>query len=253
MTASFGARATERLATLRRHQPTGPLMCMELWNGWFDHWGGHHHTTPVAEAAAELDALLAAGASVNLYMFHGGTNFGFTNGANDKGVYQPIVTSYDYDAPLDEAGNPTAKYHAFREVIARHAPVPDPPPPARPAPEFAVPLGDPVRLLDAPERWGNWERHDEPPTFESPVSATLYLPDATVWLTGSASGSRWVEDDRDVHGLGAVPVVPLDLTALYASYTKRLSMLNGLLVAGIEFILSPVVSVMQPPDPTPSL
>ena len=167
MTASFGARATERLATLRRHQPTGPLMCMEFWNGWFDHWGGHHHTTPVAEAAAELDALLAAGASVNLYMFHGGTNFGFTNGANDKGVYQPIVTSYDYDAPLDEAGNPTAKYHAFREVIARHAPVPDPPPPARPAPEFAVPLGDPVRLLDAPERWGNWERHDEPPTFDA--------------------------------------------------------------------------------------
>ena len=57
-------------------------------------------------------------------MFHGGTNFGFTNGANDKGVYQPIVTSYDYDAPLDEAGNPTPKYWAFREVIAKYAPVP---------------------------------------------------------------------------------------------------------------------------------
>ena len=94
-TASFGSRATERLATLRRHQPTGPLMCAEFWNGWFDFWGAHHHTTGAAEAAAELDELLAAGASVNLYMFHGGTNFGFTNGANDKGVYQPTVTSYD--------------------------------------------------------------------------------------------------------------------------------------------------------------
>ena len=66
-------------------------------------------------------SLLAAGASVNFYMFHGGTNFGLTNGANDKGRYLPIVTSYDYDAPLDEAGNPTDKYFAFRDVIARYA------------------------------------------------------------------------------------------------------------------------------------
>jgi beta-galactosidase len=146
-TGSFGSRADERLATLRRHQPTGPLMCSEFWNGWFDHWGEHHHTTPVAEAAAELDALLAAGASVNLYMFHGGTNFGLTNGANHKGTYHSHVTSYDYDAPLDEAGFPTEKFFAFREVIARYAPVPDEVPEARrPAPtsvtsfDLAVPL-----------------------------------------------------------------------------------------------------------------
>ena len=114
-------RDPERLATLREHQPTGPLMCMEFWDGWFDWWGGHHHTTDPADAAADLETLLAAGASVNFYMFHGGTNFGLTNGANDKGRYLPIVTSYDYDAPLDEAGNPTAKYFAFRDVIARYA------------------------------------------------------------------------------------------------------------------------------------
>ncbi|MFD1149908.1 glycoside hydrolase family 35 protein [Saccharothrix hoggarensis] len=166
-TASFGSRAAERLATLRRHQPTGPLMCSEFWNGWFDHWGAHHHTTSAADAAAELDALLAAGASVNLYMFHGGTNFGFTSGANDKGVYQPTTTSYDYDAPLDEAGNPTAKYHAFREVIARYHDVPDEPPPvAAPAPELTAALTDPVFLLDAPERWGVPERHDALPTLD---------------------------------------------------------------------------------------
>ncbi len=57
-------------------------------------------------------------------MFHGGTSFGLTSGANDKGTYAPIITSYDYDAPLDEAGHPTAKYWAFRDVIARYAPVP---------------------------------------------------------------------------------------------------------------------------------
>ena len=166
-TASFGSRATERLATLRAHQPTGPLMCAEFWNGWFDYWGAHHHTTPATDSAAELDALLAAGASVNLYMFHGGTNFGLTSGANDKGVYQPTITSYDYDAPLDEAGNPTAKYHAFREVISRYHDVPGPlPPPARPAPRFTTPLRAPVSLLETPRRWGVWQYHESLPTFD---------------------------------------------------------------------------------------
>jgi beta-galactosidase len=177
-TASFGSRSTERLATLRAHQPTGPLMCSEFWNGWFDHWGAHHHTTSAEESAADLDALLAAGGSVNLYMFHGGTNFGLTNGANDKGVYQPLVTSYDYDAPLDEAGNPTAKYHAFRDVIARYHKVPDSvPPPAQPAPTPTALLRDPARLLDAPQRWGTWQTHDRLPTFDelTPIPQLVLL------------------------------------------------------------------------------
>ncbi|MCY7289349.1 MAG: beta-galactosidase [Cryobacterium sp.] len=123
-TASFGSRANERLMTLRTHQPSGPLMCAEFWDGWFDHWGGIHHTTSATDAAAELDAILSAGASVNIYMFHGGTNFGLTNGANHKGRYEPTTTSYDYDAPLSESGVRTAKFYAFREVIAQHAPVP---------------------------------------------------------------------------------------------------------------------------------
>lgn len=105
-------------------------MCAEFWVGWFDHWGGPHHTRSAADAAADLDRLLSAGASVNIYMFHGGTNFGFHNGANHHHTYEPTVTSYDYDAPLTESGDPGPKYHAFREVIARHVPVPDEPVPA---------------------------------------------------------------------------------------------------------------------------
>lgn len=164
-TASFGSRVTSRLETLRKHQPTGPLMCMEFWDGWFDYWGGRHHTTSAADAAAELDALLAAGASVNIYMFHGGTNFGLSSGANDKGVYRATVTSYDYDAPLDEAGNPTEKFHAFREVISRYAPVPDAVPPSKPAaPEFTVALSDPVGLLSGLP--GTWSKHQELPTLD---------------------------------------------------------------------------------------
>ncbi len=158
-TGSFGSRAADRLVTLREHQRSGPLMCSEFWDGWFDWWGGVHHTTDAAASADDLDTLLAAGASVNIYMFHGGTNFGLTNGANDKGRYAPIVTSYDYDAPLDEAGNPTEKYAAFRKVIAKYADVPaETPPPARPAPAFEVAL----------EATGDWL----PAPATGPVSAT---------------------------------------------------------------------------------
>ncbi len=167
-TGSFGSRALERLATVRRHQPTGPLMCSEFWVGWFDHWGAHHHTTPVDQAAAELDAVLSTGASVNIYMFHGGTNFGFTNGANDKGVYQPLITSYDYDAPLDEAGNPTAKYWAFREVIAKYNAVPDEVPPfAVPAPTFSLELTEFAPLFEVVNQLGTWIESDSLPTFDS--------------------------------------------------------------------------------------
>ncbi|KAM9861693.1 Beta-galactosidase [Leucobacter sp. BZR 635] len=176
-TGSFGGRVTERLARLREHQPTGPLMCSEFWDGWFDWWGGVHHTTDVDTVAASLDELLATGASVNIYMFHGGTNFGLTNGANHKGRYLPLTTSYDYDAPLDEAGNPTAKYFAMRDVIAKYAPVPAELPEADdPLPELTVPLraagrwiGDPAAARPAEQALPASEAHptfDEPPTFD---------------------------------------------------------------------------------------
>lgn len=167
LTASFGSRTAERLATLREFQPTGPLMCMEFWCGWFDDWGSHHHTTDAAASAAELDALLAAGGSVNIYMFHGGTNFGLTNGANDKGRYAPITTSYDYDAPLDESGHPTAKFWAFRDVIAKYADVPVHMPGPRPAaPELVAPLEVGPALLEVAARLGDETRHDRVPTFD---------------------------------------------------------------------------------------
>lgn len=154
-TGTFGSRSVERLAFLRERQPTGPLMCAEFWNGWFDTWGTHHHTTDAAASAAELDALLSAGASVNIYMFHGGTNFGFTNGANDKGIYEPTITSYDYDAPLSEDGHPTEKYFAFRDVIARHFPVPSELPGARTVqPPSDVTVSSSVPLLSVVDTLG---------------------------------------------------------------------------------------------------
>ncbi|MFC0623057.1 glycoside hydrolase family 35 protein [Kribbella deserti] len=209
-TGSFGSRATERFATLRAHQPTGPLMCMEFWDGWFDHWGGPHHTTSVEEAAAELDALLASGASVNIYMFHGGTNFGLTSGANDKGVYRPTITSYDYDAPLDEAGNPTPKYDAFREVIARYAPVPDErPAPAAPAPTYSVTLEEPIRLLANPGHWGAWSDHASMPTLDE-LDARLVLFRTDIDVEGPALLTVGDVRDRAMVFLDGHPVGVLD-------------------------------------------
>jgi beta-galactosidase len=110
--------AFKRLAEFRPH---APMMTGEYWAGWFDHWGRRHNTTNVDRQARELAWMLDRGYSVNLYMFHGGTTFGFMNGANiDNNRYFSQTSSYDYDAALDESGRLTLKYYAFREVIGRH-------------------------------------------------------------------------------------------------------------------------------------
>jgi beta-galactosidase len=176
-TGTFGSRIEQSLARLRAHQPEGPLMCAEFWIGWFDHWGEPHHTRKPEDAAADLDRLLSAGASVNIYMFHGGTNFGFTNGANHDHAYVPVVTSYDYDAPLTEHGDPGPKYHAFREVIARHAPVPDEPAPA-PAPKlrpFSVALDERAPFLPYALRTTEPVRAEAPLTMDELGQPTGYV------------------------------------------------------------------------------
>jgi beta-galactosidase len=103
-----------------KYRATGPYIVPEFYPGWLDHWGERHSTESAAGAASGFKKLLDKGVSVNLYMFHGGTNWGGMSGANFGGHYQPQPTSYDYDAPLDEAGRPTAKYFALRKVIAEH-------------------------------------------------------------------------------------------------------------------------------------
>ena len=203
-TASFGSRAAERLAALRRHQPSGPLMCSEFWCGWFDSWGEPHHTTSAADSAAELEAILAAGASVNIYMVHGGTNFGYASGANDKGVYRPIATSYDYDAPIAEDGTPTEKYWRFRDVIAAHATVPeDRPAPRAPARILEAPLTCAVALAEAGlESWSAHETAPAATAFGSPRGYSRYavtLPHGGVLTVGEVRDRAHVFlDDRPI-------------------------------------------------------
>lgn len=119
-TVNFGSRPEESFAKLQDYFPNTPNIVMEYWNGWFDHWGEEHHQRDPQDAADTFSDMLQSGASVNFYMFHGGTNFGFYNGANFDENYQPTITSYDYDCPLSETGDITPKFHAVRESIAKH-------------------------------------------------------------------------------------------------------------------------------------
>lgn len=122
-TVNFGSGTQGAFDKLHTYQAEEPLMCMEYWNGWFDHWGESHHTRDAEDVAGVFEEMLREGASVNFYMFHGGTNFGFYNGANcqQKNQYEPTITSYDYDSLLSESGEPTAKFHAVRNLIARYS------------------------------------------------------------------------------------------------------------------------------------
>ena len=129
---NFGSgNAKAEFAKLDKLRPRGPRMCGEYWDGWFDHWGEKHHTTDPDEEAKELEWMLAQGYSVNLYMFHGGTSFGWMNGANiDAGKYGPDVTSYDYDVPVSENGELRRKYFLLRDVIQKQTGITPPAPPA---------------------------------------------------------------------------------------------------------------------------
>ncbi len=127
-TANFGSGAAEKFEKLAQVNGGGPLMCTEFWDGWFDAWGDEaHNTTSAEKAARELEEVVSRG-SVNIYMFCGGTNFGFMNGSNYYEKLAPDVTSYDYDAPLSEGGAITEKYLAFRRVLEKYSDVQDPVP-----------------------------------------------------------------------------------------------------------------------------
>lgn len=165
-TVNFGSNPKEAFAKLLEYQPDQPLVCMEYWNGWFDHWGTEHKVRDGEDVAEVLDEMLGLGASVNFYMFHGGTNFGFFNGANYAGHYQPTVTSYDYDAPLSEAGDLTDKYFKVRDVMAKYTKV-DPDLLPEPLPKAAY---GKVELDNACSLWSALE------TLSTPQTAAYPLP-----------------------------------------------------------------------------
>lgn len=124
-TANFQDDPEKEFRILKQFRPDQPLMVMEYWTGWFDHWTEKHHRRSNEAFSDVLNRILKYPASVNMYMFHGGTNWGFLNGANllisttDNSSYQPDTSSYDYDAPLAENGDYTDKYYSVKDIIQK--------------------------------------------------------------------------------------------------------------------------------------
>ena len=119
MNFGTGANIDNQFRRLKEVRPESPLMCSEFWSGWFDKWGANHETRKADAMIAGIDEMLSKGISFSLYMTHGGTNWGHWAGANSPG-FAPDVTSYDYDAPIDEQGAPTEKYWKLREMMKKH-------------------------------------------------------------------------------------------------------------------------------------
>lgn len=116
-----GADIDAQFAKLKEIRPDSPLMCSEFWSGWFDHWGRKHETRDGNVMVEGLKEMLDKNISFSLYMTHGGTTFGQWGGANNP-AYSAMCSSYDYDAPISEAGWTTDKYFALREMLSKYIP-----------------------------------------------------------------------------------------------------------------------------------
>lgn len=143
-TMNFGAGANidQQFALLQELRPESPLMCSEYWSGWFDKWGASHEERSTVTMVEGIDEMLSKGISFSLYMTHGGTSFGHWAGANSPG-FAPDVTSYDYDAPINEYGMPTDKYYMLRETLQKYngkrlPAIPKMPMPVVTVPEFVL-------------------------------------------------------------------------------------------------------------------
>lgn len=194
---NFGVGGAQNAFTqLQAFRPDGPLMTGEYWAGWFDHWGRPHAQTDFLRQRSELAWMVEQGHSLNLYMFHGGTTFGFMNGANiDNGRYWPQTSSYDYDAALSESGRVTRKFHEFRRVLAARAAAPLPPVPEPPAP-MTVPPFEMTGVAPLWDTLGTPVRVERPRSMETFGQSYGYILYRTT-VAGPVSGDLVITAVRD--------------------------------------------------------
>ena len=138
MNFGTGANIDQQFKRLGELRPNAPKMCSEFWSGWFDKWGARHETRPAKAMVEGMDEMLSKGISFSLYMTHGGTSFGHWAGANSPG-FAPDVTSYDYDAPINEYGHTTPKFFELREMMQKYSDKKLPAVPKAPMPIITVP------------------------------------------------------------------------------------------------------------------
>ena len=147
MNFGTGANIDEQFKRLGELRPDAPKMCSEFWSGWFDKWGANHETRPAKDMVDGIDEMLSKGISFSLYMTHGGTSFGHWAGANSPG-FAPDVTSYDYDAPINEYGGATDKYYLLRQTMQKYSKTTLPDVPAPPANLISIPQFELMEFAD---------------------------------------------------------------------------------------------------------
>lgn len=147
MNFGTGANIDQQFRRLGELRPDAPKMCSEFWSGWFDKWGAQHETRPAKDMVDGMDEMLSKGISFSLYMTHGGTSFGHWAGANSPG-FAPDVTSYDYDAPINEQGLPTSKFWELRTMMQKYAEGKLPAVPKAPMPIVSVPQFRLEKVMD---------------------------------------------------------------------------------------------------------
>ncbi|XP_011504191.1 PREDICTED: beta-galactosidase-like [Ceratosolen solmsi marchali] len=197
-TIDFGTSSNvrENFKIMREFEPKGPLVNSEFYSGWLSHWGESFQRVETKMVINVLDEMLSVGASVNIYMFYGGTNFAYTSGANIFGNYTPDLTSYDYDAPLTEAGDPTPKYFEIRKTISKYLSLPDMPTPVISSKgKYGIVSMRPVIQLFDPEArylFGSVKiQANVPPTFEAlGLSNWLVLYEANLPLMNNSNNNQ---------------------------------------------------------------
>ncbi len=241
MNFGTGSDIDAQFRSLRQLRPQSPLMCSEFWSGWFDKWGARHETRPADAMVGGIDEMLSKGISFSLYMTHGGTSFGHWAGANSPG-FAPDVTSYDYDAPINEYGLPTEKYYKLRDVMQKYADgkLPAVPKPAAgiiDVPELALteyaPLAcgidstatssRPLTFEDMDMGWGTMVYTTALP--EVPVQSVLYLDGAHDFAQVFIDGKYVGKTDR-VRNETAIAMPPLKKGSLMTVVVEGMGRIN---------------------------
>ena len=181
MNFGTGANIDQQFRRLGELRPNAPKMCSEFWSGWFDKWGAQHETRPAKDMVEGMDEMLSKGISFSLYMTHGGTSFGHWAGANSPG-FAPDVTSYDYDAPINEYGQVTSKFWELRTMMQKYSDqklpaVPKPVAPIITVPKFELTEFAPLLQADGKEASGAIRTFEEMDMGWGTMIYTTKLPE----------------------------------------------------------------------------
>ena len=267
MNFGTGADVDQQFKRLGEVRPDAPKMCSEFWSGWFDKWGAQHETRNAKDMVDGMEAMLKRGISFSRYMTHGGTSFGHWAGANSPG-YAPDVTSYDYDAPINEYGHATEKYHQLRAMMARYndgrklPSIPKAPMPIITVPRFELseftPLfngvdgktkvvkGKPLLTFEEMDMgWGMLYYATRLPRIGVPSVLTAQMHDyAQVFINGRFIGKL----DR-VKGEGALVLPPVDEGDELEILVEGMGRVNfGQAIKDYKGIVSDVVITAQTPQ-----